>query len=103
MGARTRRGRENSLNLKATIHLWNQGTDGGQLELAEDLEAAVWEFGKVASQSFLGQLGGKQGEPPSPACPSCYPSPGCGDRTSLLSCAAYKNVSQHWVSPQAPC
>lgn len=71
MGARTRRDREKSLNPKATIHLWNPGTDGGQLELAEDLEAQVWEFGKVASQSFLGQLGGEHWEPPAPACLSC--------------------------------
>ena len=85
MGARTRRGREKSLNPKATIHLWNPGTDGDQLELAEDTEAPVWEFGEVASQSFLGQLGGKQGEPPSPACPSCHPSLGCGDRMFSLA------------------
>lgn len=38
MGARTRRGREKSLNPKATIHLWNPGTERGQLELAEDPE-----------------------------------------------------------------
>lgn len=92
LAARTRRGREKSLNPKATIHLWNPGTDGGHLELAEDPEAQVWEFGNVASQSFLGQLGGKQWEPPSPACPSGHPSLRCEDRTHLLGCAAYRNV-----------
>lgn len=78
MGARTRRAREKSLNPKATIHLWNPGTERGQLELAEDPEARVWEFGEGASQDFLGQQGG---EPPSPVCSSCHPSLGCGDRT----------------------
>lgn len=39
MGARTRKGREKSLNPEVTIHLWNSGTERGQLELAEDPEA----------------------------------------------------------------
>lgn len=39
MGARTRKGREKSLNPEVTIHLWNPGTERGQLELAEDPEA----------------------------------------------------------------
>lgn len=85
-------GREKSLNPKATIHLWNLGTDGVQLELAEDPEAQVWEFGEGASQGFLGQLGGKHWEPPSSACSSCHPS--LGDRkVTLAGSAAYRNVS----------
>lgn len=57
MRARTRRSREKSLNPKATIHLWNPGTDGGQLELAEDPEAQVWEFGEGSLPGLPGSGG----------------------------------------------